>query len=58
MTDRKIVKCKKCQCIDWEDEPHTCPTEQEMERLYALVSAAAQYDEDHWYDENGVHQEH
>lgn len=45
MNDRKTVKCKLCDHIHWEDEPHECPTPEYIALRNKLISEAARWDE-------------
>lgn len=45
MNGRKIVKCKLCDHIHWEDESHECPTPEYIALRDKLISAAALYEE-------------
>lgn len=45
MMERKIIKCKLCDHIHYEDEPHECPSEEYIARRNRLISDAAEYEE-------------
>lgn len=47
MPDRRTVKCKKCDHIEWEDEipSHECPSPEYIKARDKLISTAAESEE-------------
>ncbi len=44
------MKCKKCNHLIDPGELHECPTPEYLDTVARLIEAAAQYDEDHWFN--------
>lgn len=53
--ERKSMKCKECNHLYYSNEVHTCPDAEYLNCRDKLISAAASYDEDNWFNEDGKH---
>ncbi len=52
-----MKKCQECLHIYAPDEKHECPDAEYIALRDRLIAAAAQADEDGWWDEDGKHVE-